>query len=51
MPAQLTKDEARKFLDSRPGWLILTTIGPDGYPHTVPIGHFRSGGAISPGGR
>ena len=51
MPAQLTKDEARKFLDSRPGWLILTTIGPDGYPHTVPIGYFRSGDAIYTGGR
>ena len=51
MPAQLTKDEAHEFLDSRPGWLILTTIGPDGYPHTVPIGYFRVGDEIYTGGR
>ena len=51
MPAQLTKEEAHEFLDSRPGWLILTTIGPDGYPHTVPIGYFRSGDDIYTGGR
>ena len=23
MPAQLTKDEAHAFLDSRPGWLMV----------------------------
>ena len=51
MPAKLTKEEAHAFLDSRPGWLILTTIGPDGYPHTVPIGYFRVGDEIYTGGR
>ena len=51
MPAKLTKEEAHAFLDSRPGWLILTTIGPDGYPHTVPIGYFRSGDEIYTAGR
>ena len=51
MPAQLTKEEAHEFLDSRPGWLILTTIGADGYPHTVPIGFFRVGDEIYTGGR
>ncbi len=51
MPAQLTKEEAHEFLDSHPGWLILTTIGPDGYPHTVPIGYFRLGDKIYAGGR
>ena len=51
MPATFTKDEAHAFLDSRPGWLILTTIGPDGFPHTVPIGYFRSGDEIYTGGR
>ncbi len=51
MPAQLTKDEAHAFLDSRPGWLILTTIGPDGYPHSVPIGYFRVDDKIYTGGR
>lgn len=51
MPAKLTKEEAHEFLDSRPGWLILTTIGADGYPHTVPIGFFRVGDEIYTGGR
>ena len=41
MPAKLSKDEANAFLDSRPGWIALTTIGAGGYPHTVPIGYFR----------
>ncbi len=51
MPAQLTKDEAHAFLDSRPGWLILTTIGAGGYPHSVPIGYFRFEDEIYTGGR
>ncbi len=50
MPAKMTKDEAQEFLDSRPGWLILTTIGKDGYPHTVPIGFFRIGDDLYAGG-
>ena len=51
MPATLTKEEAHAFLDSRPGWLILTTIGRDGFPHSVPIGYFRLGDEIYVGGR
>ena len=51
MPARLTKEEAHEFLDSRPGWLILTTIGRDGYPHSIPIGYFRLGDEIYVGGR
>ena len=46
MPAKLTKDEANAFLDSKPGWIALTTIGPEGYPHTVPIGYFRLGDEV-----
>ena len=41
MPRQLTTEEAHAFLDSKPGWIVLTTIGPDGFPHTVPLGYFR----------
>ena len=51
MPASLTKEEAHAFLDIRPGWLILTTMGRDGYPHSVPIGYFRLGEEIYVGGR
>lgn len=51
MPASLTKEEAHEFLDSRPGWLIFTSIGKDGFPHTLPIGYFRTGDDIYIGGR
>ena len=51
MPASLTKEEAYQFLDSRPGWIILTTVGRDGFPHSVPIGYFRLGDEIYVGGR
>jgi nitroimidazol reductase NimA-like FMN-containing flavoprotein (pyridoxamine 5'-phosphate oxidase superfamily) len=47
----LTKDEIHAYLDSRPGWIILTTIGWDGVPHTIPIGYFRRGDDIYIGGR
>jgi nitroimidazol reductase NimA-like FMN-containing flavoprotein (pyridoxamine 5'-phosphate oxidase superfamily) len=51
MPRQLTLQEAHEFLDSRPGWIALTTIGPDGFPHTVPLGYFRLGDDILMGVR
>ena len=51
MPAKLTKEEADEFLDSRPGWLVFTSVGKDGYPHTVPIGYQRVGDEIYVGGR
>ncbi len=51
MPAKLTPEEVHEFLDSRPGWITLTTIGPDGYPHSVPIGYFRIDGAVYVGCR
>lgn len=37
----MTPGEVRAFIDSRPGWIALTTLSKDGYPHTVPIGYFR----------
>ena len=51
MPRQLTPQEAQEFLDSKPGWIMLSTIGPDGYPHTVPLGYFRLGDEILMGVR
>ena len=51
MPRQLTRQEAHAFLDSKPGWIALTTIGPDGFPHTVPLGYFRLGDDILMGVR
>ncbi|MGH2598223.1 MAG: pyridoxamine 5'-phosphate oxidase family protein [Dehalococcoidia bacterium] len=51
MPAKLTPEEVNAFLDSRPGWLILTTIGGDGYPHSVPLGYLRLEDGIYIGSR
>ena len=41
MPGPMTTEEIHEFLDSRPGCISLTTQGPDGYPHSIPIGYFR----------
>lgn len=39
-------DEVKAFLDAKPGWIVLSTIGLHGYPHSVPIGYFRLGNEI-----
>ena len=41
MPRQMSKEEALAFIDSAPGWATLSSIGMDGYPHSIPIGWFR----------
>ncbi|MEM9200925.1 MAG: pyridoxamine 5'-phosphate oxidase family protein [Actinomycetota bacterium] len=46
MPGSMETDEFNDFLDSRPGWVILSTITPDGYPHSVPLGYFRDGDRV-----
>jgi hypothetical protein len=46
MPGTMTREEAHAFLDSKPGWIALTTLSRDGYPHTVPIGYFRLGDEV-----
>jgi PPOX class probable F420-dependent enzyme len=51
MPVPLTPAEIRAYLDSKPGWIILTTIGRDGMPHSIPIGYFRVGDEICIGCR
>lgn len=51
MPARMSEDEIHAFVDSRPGWIVLTTIGNDGFPHSVPIGYFRLGEHIYMGCR
>ena len=37
----MSREEIDQYLDSKPGWIALTTLGADGYPHTVPLGYFR----------
>ena len=51
MPGRMTEEEVESFLDSKPGWMMFTSIGQDGYPHTVPIGYFRDGNRIFMGCR
>ncbi|WP_149439258.1 pyridoxamine 5'-phosphate oxidase family protein [Mycolicibacterium sp. P1-5] len=51
MPRKLSDDEVAAYLDSRPGWAILSTIGKDGFPHSVPLGYFRFGRDIIMGVR
>ena len=51
MPGKKSKEEVDAFLDSKPGWMMLTSQGRDGYPHTVPIGYFRDGDRIFMGCR
>ena len=51
MPRQMSRQEAHEFLDSKPGWIVLTSIGADGYPHSVPLGYFRLGDDIVMGVR
>ena len=46
MPARMTDPEVKAFLDAKPGWIVLSTIGRDGYPHSVPLGYFRLGDDI-----
>ena len=46
MPVRMTPQEVQAFLDTKPGWIILSTIGRHGYPHSVPLGYFRLGDDI-----
>ena len=51
MPRQLSDEQIEAYLDSRPGWAILSTIDTDGFPHSVPLGYFRLGRDIVMGVR
>lgn len=51
MPRKLSDEEIEAYLDSRPGWAILSTIDNDGFPHSVPLGYFRLGRDIVMGVR
>lgn len=51
MSAPMTPQEIHAFLDSKPGWIVLSTIGRDGYPHSVLLGYFRLGDDVYMGCR
>ena len=46
---RLGGDEAAALLDRRREWAVLTTVGADGYPHSVPLGYWRIGDAVYAG--
>ncbi len=46
MAPRLSSEEVDAFLDSKPGWIVLTSIGADGYPHSVPLGYVRDGDRV-----
>lgn len=46
MPVHMTPQEVQAFLDAKPSWIILSTIGRHGFPHSVPLGYFRLGDDI-----
>ena len=46
MPRSLDRSSFDAFLDDKPGWIILSTISPEGYPHSVPLGYFRDGDRV-----
>lgn len=43
---QLSQDEIRELLNKKDQWMILSTYGPSGFPHSVPIGYFLVGDKI-----
>lgn len=51
MPRKLSTEQIEAYLDSRPGWAILSTVDDDGFPHSVPLGYFRLGRDIVMGVR
>lgn len=46
MPARMSREEFDDFLDSRPGWIVLSTVDGYGFPHSVPLGYFRHGDEV-----
>lgn len=38
--AKLSAQEIKDILNKKERWVALTTLSPNGYPHTVPIGYF-----------
>jgi nitroimidazol reductase NimA-like FMN-containing flavoprotein (pyridoxamine 5'-phosphate oxidase superfamily) len=51
MTAAFSTEELFAYIDSKPDWIVLTTIGRDGFPHSIPIGYFRLGDEIYMGCR
>ena len=53
MVRSMTQEEMVSFLDEKPreGYLVFTSWGPRGYPHSVPLSYFRVGTDLVMGAR
>jgi general stress protein 26 len=40
------EDDVREHLQRKDQWMVLTTLGKDGFPHSVPLGYFLVGDSI-----
>jgi nitroimidazol reductase NimA-like FMN-containing flavoprotein (pyridoxamine 5'-phosphate oxidase superfamily) len=38
--AELSPQQIKDILNKKEHWVVLSTTGPNGYPHSVPIGYF-----------
>ena len=47
----MSQSEIHEVLSRRDRWVALTTLGKDGFPHTVPIGYFLDGDLVVMGCR
>lgn len=36
----LSCEEIHHYLAAKDRWIVLSTLGPDGFPHSVPMGYF-----------
>lgn len=43
---QMSIDEIQEHLRRKDRWIALTSLDPDGFPHTVPLGYFLRGDLI-----
>lgn len=48
---KLSPQQIKDILNKKERWVTLTTLGPDGYPHSVPIGYFLVGERVVMGCR
>lgn len=44
--SKLTSEEIGQILAKKDRWIALSTVGRDGFPHTVPIGYFPVGNRV-----
>lgn len=49
--SSMSTDEIRSVLNKKERWVTLSSLGPDGFPHSVPIGYFLAGDKVVMGCR